>query len=345
MSARTAGRRRHEEPAEFYEPEGDPAADGLFVRLIARVIENPAMSGGLLVMVLTAAAVVSNALFLQRAHHPEPWFATRPAVALAPDGGVVSVPDPRPRAEAPATPPLPRVQPDSAPVAAAPAVSQELVAHLQRALGARGLYAGKVDGIPGARTQAAISAYEKAQGLPVIGAPTEAILAHMAAAPVVAASAPATAVPAAPAEAVAATPEPPAPVPATVLETVAAESSAAPASELLSYPPKAPPPAAAAAAEPEPALVTRASAPAADTAPAPPPAPSASGDIGARRTLSVQKALNMIGYGPVPEDGVADQETIAAIRRFELDNGLPITGAAGDTLIQRLVAIGAMEAA
>jgi peptidoglycan hydrolase-like protein with peptidoglycan-binding domain len=53
----------------------------------------------------------------------------------------------------------------------------------------------------------------------------------------------------------------------------------------------------------------------------------------------------MIGYGPVPEDGIADEATIAAIRRFELDNGLPITGAAGDTLIQRLVAIGAMEAA
>ncbi len=61
--------------------------------------------------------------------------------------------------------------------------------------------------------------------------------------------------------------------------------------------------------------------------------------------MSVQKALNQIGYGPVPEDGVTGEATIAAIRRFELDNGLPITGAAGDTLIERLVSIGAMEAA
>jgi peptidoglycan hydrolase-like protein with peptidoglycan-binding domain len=47
----------------------------------------------------------------------------------------------------------------------------------------------------------------------------------------------------------------------------------------------------------------------------------------------------------VPENGVAGEGTVAAIRRFELDNGLPITGAAGDTVIERLVAIGAMAAA
>jgi peptidoglycan hydrolase-like protein with peptidoglycan-binding domain len=66
-----------------------------------------------------------------------------------------------------------------------------------------------------------------------------------------------------------------------------------------------------------------------------PEAAAPAGDIGAHRTLSVQKALNVIGYGPVPEDGIANEDTIAAIRRFELDNGLPVTGAAGDTLIQR----------
>ncbi len=95
--------------------------------------------------------------------------------------------------------------------------------------------------------------------------------------------------------------------------------------EILSYPPRSE------EASPE---ATNASV---STAPAP--------DPGTQRTLSVQKALNLIGYGPVPEDGVAGEATIGAIRRFELDHGLPITGAAGDTLINRLVAIGAMEAA
>lgn len=331
MSARTAGRRRQEEPAEFYDPEGDPAGDGFFVRLLARVIENPAMSGGLLVMGLTAAAVVSNALFLQRAQHPEPWFATRPAVALGPDG-LVAVPDPRPRAE-PAAEPLAPSTPAAVPAppvrAEAEAASPTLIANLQRALGVRGLYPGKVDGISGAQTRAAISAYETAQGLPVTGEPTVAILAHMAASPV---AAPAAAV-------VAAVPDQPAS--AAPVETVVAESAPAVDDGMLSYPPKpaATPAPVPVAEEPAPAVVTRASVTPAETAPA------AAVDIGGRRTLSVQKALNMIGYGPVPEDGIAGEETIAAIRRFELDNALPITGAAGDTLIQRLVAIGAMEAA
>ena len=345
MSARTAGRRRQVEPAEFDDPDLDPAADGLFVRLAARVVENPAMSGGLLVMVLTVTAVVSNAVFLQRSPHPEPWFATRPAVAVTPGGETVKVPDPRPRGAAPVAPmvepPTPRVQPEppaassAAAVPAgpsAPAASPKLVADLQQALAARGLYEGKVDGIFGSRTRAAISAFEQAEGLPVTGAPSATVLDRITTASLV-----------------------PAPV-----ETVAVDVPSVPddgaeeAAALLSYPPRqdaapaaapptepAPPPTAARSADPEPAVVTEASASPTSTAPLAVPA----GDLGARRTLSVQKALNQIGYGPVPENGIAGEATITAIRRFELDNGLPITGAAGDTLIERLVAIGAMEAA
>jgi peptidoglycan hydrolase-like protein with peptidoglycan-binding domain len=58
----------------------------------------------------------------------------------------------------------------------------------------------------------------------------------------------------------------------------------------------------------------------------------------------VQGALNRIGYGPVPVDGSAGQETIDAIRRFELDNGLPVSGEPSDALIARLIAIGAIKA-
>jgi len=301
-------------------------ADGVFVRLATRVVENPAMSGGLLVMALTATAVVSNALFLQRSSHPEPWFATRPAVAVTPGGETVSVPDPRPRATPPVEPPVPRVQPEPSPppaAAAVPVVSPKLVADLQEALAARGLYHGKVDGIFGAQTRAAISAFETAAGLPVTGTPSPAVLDRIAAA--LAAPVP--------------DPAPPAAVAASAPPAPVAADGAGEAAELLSYPPRAAaaPPAAvpaAPSAAPEPAVVTRASV-----------APAPASDIGARRTLSVQKALNQIGYGPVPENGVAGEATIAAIRRFELDNGLPITGAAGDTLIERLVAIGAMEAA
>jgi peptidoglycan hydrolase-like protein with peptidoglycan-binding domain len=58
----------------------------------------------------------------------------------------------------------------------------------------------------------------------------------------------------------------------------------------------------------------------------------------------VQTALNRIGYGPVAVDGTANEETANAIRRFELDNGLPISGSAGDGVIDRLIAIGALPA-
>jgi peptidoglycan hydrolase-like protein with peptidoglycan-binding domain len=45
----------------------------------------------------------------------------------------------------------------------------------------------------------------------------------------------------------------------------------------------------------------------------------------------------------LPVDGAAGDETLDAIRRFELDNGMPITGAAGDALVARLYAIGAIK--
>ncbi len=73
------------------------------------------------------------------------------------------------------------------------------------------------------------------------------------------------------------------------------------------------------------------------------PAPSAIAVAAARRTISVQNALNQIGYGPVTADGMLNDGTVNAIRRFELDNGMAITGRIGDGLLNRLVAIGALN--
>jgi len=61
------------------------------------------------------------------------------------------------------------------------------------------------------------------------------------------------------------------------------------------------------------------------------------------RVKRVQEALNEIGYGPIETDGHGGGKTANAIRRFELDNGLPLTGAAGDAVIAKLVLIGAMN--
>ena len=50
----------------------------------------------------------------------------------------------------------------------------------------------------------------------------------------------------------------------------------------------------------------------------------------------IQKALSDLGYGPLKADGVMGANTTAAIKRFELDRGLPLTGEPGSETIERL---------
>ena len=58
---------RRRAPKRKAEPQvAVAAADGIMANAIDRIFENPAMSGGLVVMVITAMAIMSNALFLQR---------------------------------------------------------------------------------------------------------------------------------------------------------------------------------------------------------------------------------------------------------------------------------------
>lgn len=52
--------------------------------------------------------------------------------------------------------------------------------------------------------------------------------------------------------------------------------------------------------------------------------------------LKIQKALSDLGYGPLTADGVLGNNTTAAIKRFELDRGLPLTGEPGPTMIENL---------
>lgn len=59
--------------------------------------------------------------------------------------------------------------------------------------------------------------------------------------------------------------------------------------------------------------------------------------------LAVQTALNQTGYGPVAADGTVNTATADAIRRFQLEQGLDLTGRVDDALIARMTAIGALE--
>ena len=155
------------------------AGPGVIARLADHALENPASSGGLLLMALTATAIISNAMFLQNGRHPQPLFMTRPALTADAPHAAAPVPLPRIRAEAP-PPPLPRAAPP-APVAAVapsatPAAGVSLVMDLQRALAKRGLYQGSIDGLAGKRTRAAISAYQLVEGIAVTGEPSTAML-------------------------------------------------------------------------------------------------------------------------------------------------------------------------
>lgn len=325
--------------------EEPPAAPGVAMRMAERLIENPAMSGGLLVMALTAAAIISNAIVLQNGRHPEPLFMTRPA-AVEPD----PVPLPRVRVAPP---------PAAKPVAVKPAPAETLpakkvVAALQRELAERGLYGGEIDGVAGSRTKAAVVAYQKSAGLRPTGEASAAVLDHIRTASIkpaptppsrpeeevaVVKSEPAPSAPAAPPPTPAV--EIPAPTPVALeAPTEPIEPPPAPAATAIETKPVAPAPAEAAGPVEPVAPVAVAKA---EPAPAAAPATPDPAAVARERNRSIQHALNEIGYGPVPEDGKTGQDTADAIRRFELDNGLPITGLPEGRVIDRLIAIGALE--
>jgi peptidoglycan hydrolase-like protein with peptidoglycan-binding domain len=115
-------------------------------------------------------AIIYNALYLQEGHgtamNPNP-ASTRVSVSDAPV--IVPLPTPSPqvatsdvRKDVPAQP---------EPV--------ELVRDIQTELKARGYDAGEADGRMRDDTKAAISAYEKAEGLPVTGVPSDQLLARL----------------------------------------------------------------------------------------------------------------------------------------------------------------------
>lgn len=299
--------------------EDEVEETGLIGRAIDRTFENPAMSGGLLVMALTATAILSNALFLQNGRHPDPLFMTRtappPESARPETTAAIAASVPARPAAAIQNPPLPRLAP-RAPVSTAamappipdpvaelttaslapPAMEEprtdapganDLIAGIQRELARIGLYNGAIDGVSGFRTEAAIRAFETAAGIPATGAPSVELLAALKR-----------------------------PLPPRETQSIAMGSTEA--AELNRR-------------ERERAEMIAAEERRLEA-------------IRLGETCKViQTALNRIGYGPLPVDGNAGSETLDAIRRFELDNGMPVTGQVGDALVARLYAIGAIK--
>lgn len=266
-------------------------ADSAIAHIVDRAFENPAMSGGLMVMAITAMAITSNALFLQAGRHPEPLFATRPAelVQAPARPAAVAVPLPHPREQAPAVAPAPKVSATPADAAPAPIdASKMLISAVQRELARLGIYTGAIDGLSGPRTMAAISSWQTAAGIKASGEATPELLAALR-------------------QPVSAVPLPATPVPAVVKQAASTDQVAAAVARAEEL-------------EREQAAIAQSS-----------------------QLRKVQQALNQIGYGAMAVDGKMSELTGDAIRRFQLDNGLPVTGELSDKLLQRLVSIGAMK--
>jgi peptidoglycan hydrolase-like protein with peptidoglycan-binding domain len=301
---RSTAKVRSQEPGEFV------STDGLIGRIVDGACDNPAMSAGLLVMALTATAIASNAMFLQNARHPEPLFSTRPALVIErherTSPTIIPIP-PRREDQTGSIAPLPRARAPITDMIAVKSAEATLIHEIQTILGESGLYRGSIDGVYGALSRSAISAYQEAEGLLVTGEPSAKLLDHMQM-KVAAVESPSILPPPIAIEAPPTLPPPPS----------------------LELPPTLPPP--GAMQIPVSLPVTRAA--------------EVIVNNGERlRYERVQTALNLIGYGPVSVGGVPNEETSNAIRRFELDNGLQISGAASVNVIDRLIAIGALPPA
>lgn len=129
-------------------------------RLAAAIGRHPREFVGGLMATVAIFAIFINALFLQRGPHPAPIFATRlPAVQTTP------VILPRPRAVAPTIAP-PTVARSQA----------QVIGDIQRGLSYKGFYDGTVDGIWGAKTDAAARDFVQAARLKINADASEGLL-------------------------------------------------------------------------------------------------------------------------------------------------------------------------
>ncbi len=58
-----------------------------------------------------------------------------------------------------------------------------------------------------------------------------------------------------------------------------------------------------------------------------------------KRVLAVQRALAEYGYGQISPTGIEDPATAAAIRKFERERKLPVTGNISDRLVRELASV------
>lgn len=165
-------------------PSGRLARTGV---LIAR---HPREFVALMMGTVATGWIFTNALFLQKGPHPAPIFAARPhthQVPIAPPRPTVLMPAP---AATPLPTPAPMAQPAPTPPTMTDQARAQLVSNIQRELNRRGYYDGVVDGVWGARTDAAVRDFVQVSGARVNAEASDALLNAIIGAPAKRAAAP-----------------------------------------------------------------------------------------------------------------------------------------------------------
>ncbi|GES50066.1 peptidoglycan-binding protein [Rhizobium sp. NBRC 114257] len=288
---------------------------GALAALIGSAVgRHPAIAGGVALFFGVFGFVTANALWYQTGAHPSPILRTRDPASPYQIPGRKSFLHAQ-QADAGNVTTFRIERQDSASNSAtAPSTAQsssapsKLIADVQAELIRHGLYDGAADGKPGSRTTSAILFFQEASGLPQTGTPTPELLAALKASNAAAAqpaSGRANATAAVPAER-----------PVNVSATADAID-----------------PVAAAIQNAEKNLKTGAVA--AKATPS-----DAVNKV--NMVMQIQKGLSNIAYSNVSIDGVAGEQTKAAIRRFQKHYRLPETGEPNMAVLKKLQDIGAL---
>ena len=277
---------------------------------------NPAIAGGVALFFGVFGFVTANALWYQTGAHPSPILRTRdPGApyqipgrksfmhAQADAGNVTTF-----RIERQDSASDPATSPSAAATAQPSTAPSKLVADVQAELIRHGLYDGIADGKPGSRTTSAILFFQEASGLAQTGVPTPELLAALRASN--AASAP---------------------QPSGRANTAAVVPAVRPVN--VSATADAIDPVAAAIQNADKNMKTGAVA-----------VKAAPGDAVNKlnMVMQIQKGLSNIAYSNVSIDGVAGEQTKAAIRRFQKHYRLPETGEPNMAVLKKLQDIGAL---
>ncbi|ASW05927.1 MULTISPECIES: peptidoglycan-binding domain-containing protein [unclassified Rhizobium] len=288
---------------------------GALAALIGSAVgRHPAIAGGMALFFGVFGFVTANALWYQTGAHPSPILRTRdPASPYQIPGRKSFLHAQQADAGNVTTFRIER-QDSASDSATAPSTAQsssapsKLIADVQAELIRHGLYDGAADGKPGSRTTSAILFFQEASGLPQTGTPTPELLAALRASNAAAAQ-PAGGR----ANAAAAVPaERPVNVSATAdaIDPVAAAIQNAEKNIRTG------------------AVVAKAT-------------PSDAVNK-VNMVMQIQKGLSNIAYSNVSIDGVAGEQTKAAIRRFQKHYRLPETGEPNMAVLKKLQDIGAL---